>query len=159
MQSLSDLMSQFAQPGTLVWIGLRPARRGDMLAVPEADIDLSGLIGDHRATPGKRAVTLVQAEHLPVIAALSGRGAVDFSLLRRNLAVSGLNILALRGRRVGLGAAVLRLTGPCAPCSRMEAALGHGGYTAMRGHGGVTAEVLTPGHIALGNRIRPLIED
>lgn len=159
MQSLSALMSHFAQPGTLEWIGLRPARRADMLAVPDVDLDLCGLVGDHRSAPGKRAVTLVQAEHLPVIATLSGHAAVDYPLLRRNLGVSGLNLLALRGRRVRLGSAVLRLTGPCAPCSRMEAALGHGGYTAMRGHGGVTAEVLSPGHIALRDRMCPQTGD
>jgi hypothetical protein len=82
-----------------------------------------------------------------------GAKSVEARELRRNLVVSGINLAALRGRRVRVGGAVLGITGPCAPCSRMEAALGPGGYTAMRGHGGWCAEVVRPGVIALGDEV------
>jgi MOSC domain-containing protein YiiM len=122
--------------------------------VDAAVLGTDGLEGDH-GRAGKRALTLIQAEHLPVIASLCGRAAVAPELLRRNLLVSGINLNALRGVRLALGAAVVEITGPCAPCSRMEAALGPGGYNAMRGHGGWCAEVLQPGRIALGDRVAP----
>jgi MOSC domain-containing protein YiiM len=122
--------------------------------VDAAVLGTDGLEGDH-GRAGKRALTLIQAEHLPVIASLSGRAAVAPALVRRNLLVSGINLNALRGTRLALGAAVVEITGPCAPCSRMEAALGPGGYNAMRGHGGWCAEVLQPGRIALGDRVAP----
>ncbi|NNU81224.1 MOSC domain-containing protein [Halovulum dunhuangense] len=153
MDSLADLMARVAQPGLLVWIGLRPARREPMVAVPRAEITAGGLAGDRTTRPGPRAVTLIQAEHLPVIAALSANPRVHYAQMRRNLAVSGLNLAAMRGRCLSLGTVVLRVTGPCAPCSRMEEALGPGGYTAMRGHGGVTAEVVTPGLVRVGDRV------
>ena len=153
--SLADLTGRFPQPGRLDWIGLRPARRVEMTAPGAAEIAAEGLVGDRQARANARAVTLIQAEHLPVIAALAGRQQVVPELLRRNLAVSGINLAALRGRAILVGSAVLRLTGPCAPCSRMEAALGAGGYNAMRGHGGWTAEVLRPGLVRLGDPVVP----
>lgn len=159
MELLADLIARTAQPGLLVWIGLRPERHAEMRPVETATLTLAGLDGDHRKRPGKRAVSLIQAEHLPVIASLSANPRASYRLLRRNLAVSGLNLSALRGRRIRIGAAELRLTGPCAPCSRMEQALGHGGYTAMRGHGGMVAEVLVPGVIRTGDRVVALADE
>lgn len=152
------LLSTFAQPGTVQWIGVRPARHATVRVLEEADVTMAGLTGDRRETPGRRAVTLLQWEHLPVIAAVAGRDRVDPSVLRRNIAVSGLNLLALRKVRFRVGKAVLQGTGPCAPCSRMHDALGPGGYNAMRGHGGITAEVIEPGSLALGDALSPLPE-
>jgi MOSC domain-containing protein YiiM len=99
---------------------------------------------------------LIQAEHLPAIAALAHRDAVAPELLRRNLVVSGINLMALRHGRLRIGGAAVEITGPCAPCSRMEVALGPGGYNAMRGHGGWCAEVLVPGRLAVGDSVEPM---
>ena len=154
MDTLASLTARFPRPGHIDWIGLRPARLADMQAMDRARVESHGLEGDH-AHPGKRAVTLIQAEHLPVIAALSGRAGITPDLLRRNLVVSGLNLAACRGRVLIIGPVRLHVTGPCAPCSRMERALGPGGYNAMRGHGGWCAEVLTQGTVATGDRVAP----
>ncbi|MGB0497664.1 MAG: MOSC domain-containing protein [Rubricella sp.] len=155
MKTMAELTATHAQEGSIAWIGIRPTRRADVLGVARVAIGPNGLEGDHRARPGKRAVTLIQAEHLPVIASLSGANP-SFADLRRNIAVSGINLAALRGARVRLGAATLRITGVCAPCSRMEEILGPGGYNALRGHGGWTAEVLEAGVVALGDTVSVL---
>lgn len=101
-----------------------------------------------------RQVTLIQHEHLPVIAALAGVPAVEVVALRRNLVISGINLIALKNARVRVGNALLEIVGPCQPCSRMEEAVGPGGYAAMRGHGGMTARVIEPGAIAVGDGVR-----
>jgi len=157
METLASLTARFPRPGRITWIGLRPARRSAMQAVDRAQAALSGLAGDH-ARAGKRAVTLIQAEHLPVTAALAGLSEVSPETLRRNLVVSGLNLSATRGRILAIGDARLRVTGPCAPCSRMEHALGPGGCNAMRGHGGWCAEILSSGDIETGAPVTVLAD-
>lgn len=101
-----------------------------------------------------RQVTLIQAEHLPVISGLARVGSVDPVGLRRNLVVSGINLLALKNARLRVGDAVLEIVGPCQPCSRMEETIGPGAYAAMRGHGGMTARVLIGGPIRVGDCVR-----
>ncbi|ETX28447.1 MOSC domain-containing protein [Roseivivax isoporae] len=154
MSALHDMMTRVAQPGRIDWIGLRQVRLAEVAAVAAARIGTDGLEGDH-GRAGKRAVTLMQAEHLAPIGAYLGQGPVAAEVLRRNLLVSGVNLSALRGRVLRAGGAVLRVTGPCAPCSRMEAALGPGGYAAMRGHGGWCAEVVAPGAVRVGDAVVP----
>lgn len=151
---LGWMMAAHARAGRVEAILCRPARLASPVRVPEAFLAEGGLAGDHART-GRRALTLVQAEHLPVIAALAGLAELDPALLRRNLVVSGLNLAACRETRLRIGAALVEITGPCAPCSRMEAALGPGGYNAMRGHGGMTARVLVPGRVATGDAVLP----
>jgi MOSC domain-containing protein YiiM len=101
-----------------------------------------------------RQVTLIQAEHLDVIARLARVDVVDPVGLRRNLVVSGINLLALKNAWLQVGGAVLEVVGPCQPCSRMEETIGPGGYAAMRGHGGMTARVVVSGPISVGDVIR-----
>ena len=67
--------------------------------------------------------------------------------------VSGINLLALKNKRFSAGAVLLEYTGACHPCSKMERALGAGGYNAMRGHGGITARVLEAGLLCIGDRL------
>ena len=155
MIALKELLSRYAQDGRVDWIGVRAARHSDVASVSEAEIAVGGVSGDH-ARPGKRAVTLIQAEHIPVIAALIGRGDIAPEVFRRNIVVSRLNLAALRGAEILVGTARLRITTVCAPCSRMETALGHGAYNAMRGHGGWCAEVVAPGHVSVGDPVKVL---
>ena len=101
-----------------------------------------------------RQVTLIQQEHLPLIAAFARSGPLDPVDLRRNIVVSGINLLTLKKVRLLVGEAVLEIVGPCAPCSRMEEVIGPGGYAAMRGHGGMTARILEGGVIRVGDAVR-----
>ncbi|MCA9072677.1 MAG: MOSC domain-containing protein, partial [Planctomycetaceae bacterium] len=71
METIGDLKNQLPQTGRLEWIGLAPKRRADLAEVQEATLHTgTGIEGEHHATSGesKRQVTLIQHEHLPVIA-------------------------------------------------------------------------------------------
>ncbi|MGA8258804.1 MAG: MOSC domain-containing protein [Arenicellales bacterium] len=154
-ETLQDLMDTMPQTGRVKWIGVRPARRAPVQILERVDADTSqGLVGDRYAgRSGGRHVTLIQWEHLPAVASVLGRESVDPALVRRNIAVAGINLLALKDRLFRIGDATLEFTDLCQPCSRMEEALGPGGYNAMRGHGGITARVVRSGAIALGDGV------
>lgn len=157
---LGKLMATLPQIGRVEWIGLRPQRGIAMNEVEEAiAVTGAGLVGDrYQGGSGKRGVTLIQAEHLPVIAALSGRELIPPALFRRNIVVSGLSLIALKDRRFRIGDVLLEGTDSCDPCSLMEKAIGPGGYNAMRGHGGLCARILEGGTIRRGEVIAAVVE-
>ncbi len=148
-------MDRLPQQGRVTWIGVRPAKRAAMAVLDEVEAEAGwGLTGDRFAREGgRRQVTLIQAEHLTAVASMLGRDNLAPELVRRNIVVSGINLLALKGRRFVVGHAVLEHTGLCHPCSRMEDALGAGGYNALRGHGGITARVVTSGRICRSDTV------
>lgn len=153
METIDDLIGNFPRAGRVEWIGVRPERYAPLVQTAHVAVKKTGLDGDHRNKQGARAVTLIQAEHLPAIAAMAGLETLDPAILRRNIVISGINLLALRHRTFKLGSATLKGTESCAPCSRMEEALGPGGYNAMRGHGGLCATVLEDGEVRTGDAV------
>ncbi len=153
---MQRLLDGPVRPGIVRWLGLRPARRTAMIEADRIALDpLGGVAGDRwQGRPGgNRQVTLIAEEHLAAIARFLGRDGVAPLLLRRNIVVAGVNLLALKGRQVRIGDAVLEVTGECHPCSRMEEALGPGGYNAVRGQGGVTARVVMGGVVSVGDAV------
>lgn len=160
MKTIRDLNRPPHVEGRVDLIIVRDSPRQDARSV-ESAVALAGIgLSDDRlgkrgeAELSTRQVTLIQAEHLGVIARLAHVQAVDPVGLRRNLVVSGINLLALKNAKLEVGEALLEIVGPCQPCSRMEETIGAGGYAAMRGHGGMTARVLKGGHIRVGDVVR-----
>jgi len=90
-KTIQTLLNTLPQTGTVNWIGLRPQRRATINVVQQVEaVEDTGLAGDRYAgTSGKRQVTLIQTEHLTVMASLLGRESIDPALLRRNICVSG----------------------------------------------------------------------
>ncbi|MEM6954621.1 MAG: MOSC domain-containing protein [Myxococcota bacterium] len=138
-------------------MGLRPGRREPMNIVTEARLEAGrGLEGDRYGKKGgKRQVSLIQWEHLAVIGGLSAHEVAP-ETLRRNLVIEGFPVAALRRLRFSIGEVHFEGTERCAPCSRMEEALGPGGYAAMMDMGGVLARVVQGGTIRLGDEVRGL---
>ncbi|GAA3960320.1 MOSC domain-containing protein [Allohahella marinimesophila] len=153
---IKTLLATLPQVGRVTWIGIRPSRGAPMVELNQAAIKPgTGLEGDRfqGRAESRRQVTLIQHEHLPVIAACLHLERVEPALLRRNIVVSGINLLALKDKRFRVGDVLLEYTGLCHPCSKMEQLLGPGGYNALRGHGGITARVIEAGEVKRGDDV------
>ena len=158
---MKELLDTIPQIGLVNWIGVRPSREEPMNSLQSVDVCLeNGLVGDRFAgkAGAKRQVTLIQKEHIPVIQAILDCDEIKPETLRRNLLVSGINLQSLKDKTFSIGGVVLLGTGNCPPCSKMETALGAGGYNAMRGHGGLTASVVSEGKISVGDEVKLLAD-
>ena len=160
MNAVGKLLSRHLNnitPGTLEWIGLRPERKAAIHVVTQVNaLATLGLEGDRRchSTPGSgRQVTLINQEHIDVIAQFMGLDKIAPELLRRNLVVSGINLQALRHQRFRIGGAEFEANAHCHPCLRMEQALGKGAVAAMLAHGGICAKIVTSGTITVGDSV------
>lgn len=143
--------------GKVEWMGIAPGRRKDHLTPDSIElIEGKGIAGEHHSEDPRRThrqVTLIQSEHLPVIASLLGKETIDPALLRRNIVVSGINLKSLENATFQIGSAELKGTGDCAPCDLMDRNLGPGGCAAMIAHGGITATITKSGVVSLGDNV------
>ena len=158
---MKELMDTIPQIGSLDWIGVRPNREDPMESLQSVEVCLeNGLVGDRFAgkAGSKRQVTLIQKEHLPVIQSILGCDEIKPATLRRNLLVSGINLQSLKDKKFSIGEVVLMGTGNCPPCSKMEVALGPGGFNAMRGHGGLCCTVIESGKISVGDEVKVIVD-
>ncbi|MBC7389328.1 MAG: MOSC domain-containing protein [Opitutaceae bacterium] len=154
---LQKLIETLPQQGKVVWIGLRSERKISLTEVLEAEaLTDSKLKGDHYSgrRGSKRQITLIQKEHLDAVESYMNIENLSPSLLRRNIVVKGINLLALKNKTFWLGEVLLKYTGECQPCSRMEENLGPGGYNAMLGHGGIIARIIKGGIIRINDVIK-----
>jgi MOSC domain-containing protein YiiM len=137
--------------GRVEWIAIRPKKGAPMETVNEVvAIAGRGLEGDRAAAREghNRQVTLIQAEHLRVIASLAGRRKIDPARLRRNVVVRGINLVSLLKKKFRIGDLVLVATGTCDPCFQMEEL-----EAPMAGMGGITARILEGGTMHVGDRV------
>ena len=155
MSNLKELMNNIPQTGKVEWISVRPERRGTVQSVEAVEVNEEvGLVGDHyQGSSRKRQVTLIQKEHLDAVSNILKKE-IDPALTRRNIMVSGINLLAFKEQQFQIGEVILEMTGHCHPCSRMEENFGPGGYNAMRGHGGITTKVVKRGKIKIGDEVK-----
>jgi MOSC domain-containing protein YiiM len=120
-----------------------------------------GLEGDWRSRRNRNGqLTLIEAEALEEVGKLLGY-TVPPGASRRQIVVRGVDLNALIGHRVRLGAVRLFVETPCDPCARMEKTIGYGAWKALERRGGVRCFVLAGGMIRVGDQLtdEPFLEE
>jgi MOSC domain-containing protein YiiM len=98
----------------------------------------------------KGQVTFFSREVFALMSETFGLTNKSPGVLRRNLIVSGIDLMELIGADFELQGVQFRGTAHCAPCYWMDTAFAPGAEKFLDGRGGLRARILTDGRISLG---------
>jgi MOSC domain-containing protein YiiM len=153
METRSRSEKRRVMAGLLEAIWIKRGRRGPMDSVSAGTLVAGrGLVGN--ADQGRRRqVTIIEREKWEDLMRQMD-ASVPPTARRANLMVSGIQLAQSRDRVLRIGAVRLRVGGETRPCERMDEALA-GLRAAMKAGwaGGVFAEVLDDGPIAVGDEV------
>jgi MOSC domain-containing protein YiiM len=150
--------------GHVVSLHLHPAESGASLQSVESVgvVESKGVAGDTRyfsrlsrdtGQPTRRQVTLIEREQIAEHATALGLAGIAPGAVRSNIETSGINLIALLGREIQIGEAVLRLYAPRDPCAKMDAICPGLRARMMGQRQGVLAEVVRSGRVRIGDAI------
>lgn len=153
-----------AQSGRVEAIALAARATGPVVLVTEAQAAAGrGLVGDRYEagagtfTPvrgGGRGydLTLIEAEVLDQLVLSDGRQ-LEYGEARRNLITRGVDLNSLVGRRFRVGDVECLGQRLCEPCAHLERLTTKGVLRGLIHRGGLRADILTDGHISVGDAI------
>jgi MOSC domain-containing protein YiiM len=152
-----------ALPGRVASLHLHPVESGAPLESVDGIEAMAGkgITGDARffgrvsreGQPSRRQVTLIEREQIAEHAAALGLPGIAPGAVRSNIETTGINLIALLGREIEIGEAVLRLYAPRDPCAKMDAICQGLRARMMDRRQGVLAEVVRAGSIRVGDAI------
>jgi len=99
----------------------------------------------------KGQITFFSLEVFERVAAHFGLAGKSAGVLRRNVVVSGANLNDLIGEQFSVQGVSLRGTAHCKPCYWMNQAVAPGAEEFLQGNGGLRAQILADGVIAVGD--------
>jgi MOSC domain-containing protein YiiM len=154
-----------SQPGRVASLHLHPHEPGEVLGATEAIevVQGKGILGNPRyfgrvskssGMPSRRQVTLMEREQIGEHAATLGLQSIPPGAVRSNIETTGINLIALLGREVEIGDAVLLLYAPRDPCEKMDAICQGLRELMLENRQGVLAEVIQSGKIRQGDPIK-----
>ena len=153
-----------AQSGTVEAIALAARATGPVVLVLAAQAAAGrGLVGDRYEagagtfTPARGGgrgydLTLIEAEVLDQLALPDG-GRLEYGEARRNLITRGVDLNSLVGRRFRVGNVECFGQRLCEPCAHLERLTTKGVLRGLIHRGGLRADILTDGHIRVGDAI------
>jgi MOSC domain-containing protein YiiM len=141
-----------AEPGT----PLQPVHAVEILAGRgiQGDTRYFGRLSHDTGQPTRRQVSLIEREQIAAHAAALGLPFISPGAVRSNIETTGADLVALLGREVEIGDAVLLFYAPRDPCAKMDAICQGLRALMMNSRQGVLAEVLRSGTIRVGDPIR-----
>jgi FdhD protein len=113
-----------------------------------------GIVGDryHGKDPNsKTQVTLLLLEVVEEMCRHLGIPHLDYSVLRRNVLVSGIDLNGLIGKKFTIGEVEFEGVEECKPCYWMDEAVGPGANAFLAGRGGLRCRILTGGTLRCGD--------
>lgn len=129
-------------------------RSHGMMRVDEAICEAGqGLAGDryHGEDPGaKTQVTFLAREVVDEMCRTLGVAPPDYSSLRRNVLVSGVDLNSLIGKQFSLHGVVFEGVEECKPCYWMDEAVAPGANAFLAGRGGLRCRILAGGTLRCG---------
>jgi MOSC domain-containing protein YiiM len=119
-------------------------------AVDRVEVTETGIAGDRYAEKGD--ITLIEAEALEAFAAQTG---IELSHLesRRQVLTRGVRLNDLVGKRFAVGEVEVVGRELCEPCSHLQSLTRPGVLRGMVHRAGLNADIVTPGRIAVGDRV------
>ena len=116
-----------------------------------------GRPGKDNGQPSRRQVSLIEREQIAEHAAKLGLPSIVPGAVRANIEMLGVSLVALVGKSIQIGDAVLFLYEPRKPCAKMDAICQGLRSLMMDNQQGVMAEVVKPGRIRVGDRVSVLL--
>ena len=119
-------------------------------AVPEVDVQATGIAGDRYADKGD--ITLIEAEALEAFTAETGLE-LSHEESRRQVLTRGVRLNDLVGKRFKVGEVEVVGRELCEPCNHLQSLTRDGVLRGMVHRAGLNADVVTSGRIAVGDEV------
>jgi MOSC domain-containing protein YiiM len=122
---------------------------------PEGDRHFRGAGTEPNEPDTGRDLTLIEAEAIEALAAATGIG-LGPGEARRNVVTRGIGLNDLVGKPFRVGAVRCVGVEPCDPCRHLERLTEPGVLRGLVSRGGLRADVVSGGEIAVGDPVEPL---